>query len=276
MNDKDRKEEKLDEIRRRVRLAEEREKRGEPDPDSERGPAVSTWHSAEQDRPREEQERPREERERSREEQERPREEQERPREPRDAGRYPYGSGIAGYPGAPTYPMYLGYAPMIGGYPGYTGYPTPVGMPFEGPHANAEPPGRYGHEGSRSRAERDREREDRERRERGPAWTPRAEAFERSGHRIFRLELPGVDKHDAEVRIEGNRLIVEGERRRDEENDREEFRSEWPYGRFYRAFSLPYPVDPSDVKARYRNGVLDIAVPQPTREERRRAIKVEG
>lgn len=213
MSDKDRNEEKLDEIRRRVRLAEEREKRGEPEPDSERGPAVSTWHPAEGDRPRERKATPREA--------------EDRPREPR-------------YPGAPTYPMDLGYAPMMGGYPGYPGYPTPVGMPFEG------------------------------------HWTPRAEAFERGGHRIFRLELPGVDKHDAEVRIEGNRLIVEGERRRDEESDREELRSEWPYGRFYRAFSLPYPVDPSDVKARYRDGVLDIAVPQPTREERRRAIKVEG
>lgn len=255
MDDKDRKEEKLDEIRRRARLAEEREKRGDTDPDRDRGPAVSTWHSADQDRSREQ---------------------QDRPPGPRDVGRYQYGSGIAGYPGAPTYPMYLGYAPMMGGYPGYAGYPTPVGMPFEGPHANAEPPSRYGHEGSRSRADRDREREEREMRERGPTWTPRAEAFERSGHRIFRLELPGVDKRDAEVRIEGNRLIVEGERRRDEENDREELRSGWPYGRFYRAFSLPYPVDPSDVKARYRNGVLDIAVPQPAREERRRAIKVEG
>lgn len=269
MDDKDRKEEKLDEIRRRARLAEEREKRGETDPAAtERGPAVSTWHSAEQDQARERQDQPPEV-------QDRPREHHDRLPDPRDAGRYQYGSGIAGYPGAPTYPMYLGYAPMMGGYPGYAGYPTPVGMPFEGPHANAEPPGRYGHEG-RSRADRDREREEREMRARRPTWTPRAEAFERSGHRIFRLELPGVDKHDAEVRIEGNRLIVEGERRRDEANDREEFRSEWPYGRFYRAFSLPYPVDPSDVKARYRNGVLDIAVPQPAREERRRAIKVEG
>jgi HSP20 family molecular chaperone IbpA len=258
MDDKDRKEEKLDEIRRRARLAEEREKRGDidPDPEGKRVPAVSTWHSAEQERSREQ--------DLSR--------EQDRSREQRDYAHHPFGPEPSGYPG--PYPMHPGYAPMMGGYPGYPGYPTPVGMPFEGPHANAEPPGRV--DRPRSKFERDRERRDREMRERGPTWTPRAEAFERSGHRIFRLELPGVDKHDAEVRVERGRLIVEGERRREEENDREEFRSEWPYGRFYREFSLPFAVDPSDVKARYRNGVLDIAVPLPTREERRRAIKVEG
>lgn len=180
----------------------------------------------------------------------------------RDYGRYAYGDpGMVGYSG----PVPVAY-PM-GGYPGYAGVPTPVGMPFE-----AGRPGGSGFASDPARrwSSNERERSTRE------TWFPRARVFERDGALIVRLELPGLERKDVEVRVEDQMLVVEGERPDDRPADGGvDPRNRWGYGPFRSEVALPHPVDADDVKARFRNGLLEVAVPQPRREERRSRIKLE-
>lgn len=107
------------------------------------------------------------------------------------------------------------------------------------------------------------------------AWSPRARVFDRDGALIVRLELPGLERKDVEVRVEDQVLVVEGERLDDRPADGGVDRSRWGYGPFRSEVALPHPVDADDVKARFRNGLLEVAVPQPRREERRSRIKLE-
>ena len=105
-------------------------------------------------------------------------------------------------------------------------------------------------------------------------WTPRVHVFERVGQLVARVELPGLDRKDVEVHVENDCLIVEGQRPDDRPAEERTQRGERRYGPFRREFPLPYPADPSDVKATFRNGLLEIVVPQPSREERRKPIRV--
>jgi HSP20 family molecular chaperone IbpA len=106
-------------------------------------------------------------------------------------------------------------------------------------------------------------------------WSPRARVFDRDGTMIVRIELPGLDGKDVEVCVEGQTLVVEGERQDDRPEDGGP-RSGWGYGPFRREIALPHAVDPSDLRGRFRNGLLEVAVPQPPREEHRKRIKVEA
>lgn len=217
MGDKERSDERLEEIRRRAREIGSEEGRTRS---LDRGPAVSAWRPVGRSGPR----------------------------EGGGYGPYTYGSGVMGYPASASYPFYMGHH---------------LGAPGMGPHrGSTEAPG-YAQRGFAERGEIRH------------AWTPRADVFEQDGNMIVRLELPGLDRKDVEVQVEEDRLIVEGERLNDRPEGEGAFAGELPYGPFCREIPLPYPVDPSDVKARFRNGLLEVVVPQPRREDRRKLIKVE-
>jgi len=107
-------------------------------------------------------------------------------------------------------------------------------------------------------------------------WSPPARVYERDGALIVCLDLPGLERKDVEVRVEDQMLVVEGERLDDRPQDGGvDARSRWGYGPFRREVALPHPVDADHVKARFQNGRLEVAVPQPRREERRTRIKLE-
>jgi len=99
---------------------------------------------------------------------------------------------------------------------------------------------------------------------------PRIEMFERDGKLIVRAEMPGVSKDDVKVRILEDSLVIEGERRSEQEDRRAGFyESEWSYGRFFRRIPLPAGADPDQVQAKFQNGVLEltISMPRPTARE---------
>jgi HSP20 family protein len=101
-------------------------------------------------------------------------------------------------------------------------------------------------------------------------WSPQLEVFERDGQMIVRADLPGLGKDDVKVNIEDNALTIQGERRQEHEENREGWRhSERSYGSFYRSIPLPEGVDAENAKANFRDGVLEITMPAPKREERR-------
>ena len=75
----------------------------------------------------------------------------------------------------------------------------------------------------------------------------------------LKLEVPGIDEKDIDVRIENTTLTVHGERKIEKEEKEENFRRvERQYGSFTRSFTLPSSVDPGQVSAHYDKGVLKI------------------
>jgi HSP20 family protein len=92
----------------------------------------------------------------------------------------------------------------------------------------------------------------------GP-WTPVADVHESPVRLRLTLEIPGLDREQIRLRVEGDELLVEGERPMEREGLGDRFhRVERAYGPFARRFRLPPAVDRASVDARYRNGVLEV------------------
>ena len=90
----------------------------------------------------------------------------------------------------------------------------------------------------------------------------------------LKLEVPGIDEKDIDVRVEGNTLSVHGERKIEKEEKEENFRRvERQYGSFTRSFTLPSSVDPAQVSADYDKGVLKISLAKKA-EAKPKQIKV--
>jgi HSP20 family protein len=100
----------------------------------------------------------------------------------------------------------------------------------------------------------------------GGTWAPAVDIYEHENNIVIKAELPGVDPKDVDIRLDNNVLTVQGERKLDNEVKKENYhRVERSYGAFTRSFTLPTTVDPSGIKAEYKDGVLRVTLPK--REE---------
>ena len=89
------------------------------------------------------------------------------------------------------------------------------------------------------------------------AFVPPVDIYEDEHSIQLKLEVPGIDQKDLDVKVENNVLTVSGERKFEKEEKEENFRRvERRYGSFTRSFTLPNTVNSEDVSADYNNGVL--------------------
>jgi HSP20 family protein len=86
-------------------------------------------------------------------------------------------------------------------------------------------------------------------------------------------ELPGVPKDAVDVSIDGDVLVIRGEKHC-ERKDEEARVSECYYGTFQRAIQLPFSPDPDKVEATCENGVLKLIVPKPEQTPKSHKISV--
>jgi HSP20 family protein len=106
------------------------------------------------------------------------------------------------------------------------------------------------------------------------AFVPAVDIYEDSKKVLLKLEVPGIDEKDLDIRVENNTLTVKGERKFEKEEKEENFhRIERRYGTFYRAFTLPSTLDTEHVNASYNNGVLKLELTKKA-EAQPRQIKV--
>jgi len=106
------------------------------------------------------------------------------------------------------------------------------------------------------------------------SFAPPVDIYEDEHTITLKLEVPGIDEKDIDVRIEGNTLTVHGERKIEKEEKEENFRRvERQYGSFTRSFTLPSSVDPAQVIANYDKGVLKINLAKKA-EAKPKQIKV--
>lgn len=107
------------------------------------------------------------------------------------------------------------------------------------------------------------------------AESPVLESFIDDGKLIIRADLPGIDPKDVEITVTGDTLMLRGKREQQrEEKGRNYLHREVVYGSFERSLRLPAGVKADQVRAAYRNGVLELTVPVPT-EARPRKVPVE-
>ena len=106
------------------------------------------------------------------------------------------------------------------------------------------------------------------------SFAPPVDIYEDEHNITLKLEVPGIDEKDIDVRIEGNTLTVHGERKIETDENEENFRRvERQYGSFTRSFTLPSSVDLRQVSADYEKGVLNIKLAKKT-DAKPKQIKV--
>jgi HSP20 family protein len=94
-------------------------------------------------------------------------------------------------------------------------------------------------------------------------FAPPVDVYEDEHNVVLKIEVPGIDEKDIDVRVENNTLTVHGERKLEKEEKEENFRRvERQYGTFVRSFTLPTTVDTDNVNANYDKGVLTITMPK--------------
>ena len=109
-------------------------------------------------------------------------------------------------------------------------------------------------------------------------WSPQIEIFERNNQLTVCVDLPGVKREDLVVEFTGNVLTIQGERKREHEEEREGlYRSERSYGSFTRVIPLPPGAITDSAKASFNNGVLEIVMQAPSTETRHgRRLDISG
>ena len=92
----------------------------------------------------------------------------------------------------------------------------------------------------------------------------RVDVSEANGGYLVKADLPGVPKESIHVDIDGNRVTIRAEVKRESEQKEGErvLRSERYYGAFARSFALTDEIDEDKASAKYENGVLELSLPK--------------
>ena len=105
-------------------------------------------------------------------------------------------------------------------------------------------------------------------------FAPPVDVYEDEHSITLKIEVPGIDEKDIDVRLENNTLTVHGERKFEKEEKEENYRRvERQYGSFTRTFTLPNIVDAENVTANYDKGVLNVQLAKKS-EAKPKQIKV--
>ena len=100
------------------------------------------------------------------------------------------------------------------------------------------------------------------------AWRPAVDIYETEEAIVFKAELPGINKEDVSVEVKDNVLTIKGERAEEKAvNDENYFRRERCFGVFSRSFNLQQTVAPENIKAKFKNGILEVTIPKPIQEK---------
>ncbi|HVN29502.1 MAG TPA: Hsp20/alpha crystallin family protein [Candidatus Binataceae bacterium] len=93
---------------------------------------------------------------------------------------------------------------------------------------------------------------------------PRIESYIEDGKLTVRADMPGIDAKDIEVKVSGNTLEVRGKREDKKETRKRDFlRREVHYGSYVYSTTMPDGIKAEDVKANYRDGVLELTAALP-------------
>ncbi len=97
----------------------------------------------------------------------------------------------------------------------------------------------------------------------GEGWFPPMDMAERDDAVVIKADLPGMTAEQIEISVQGNTLVVTGEKQeKTEEKEESYYHIERRVGTFRRVVALPSEVKADKVQAAYKDGVLTITLPK--------------
>lgn len=105
------------------------------------------------------------------------------------------------------------------------------------------------------------------------SWKPAVELKDTEENVILRVEVPGVEAKDLDIRVTREAVAIAGEHRYEQKVERGYVRSEFRYGNFQRVIALPVAVQNDKVQAEFKDGILTLTLPKVT-EARHKVVKL--
>jgi HSP20 family protein len=94
-------------------------------------------------------------------------------------------------------------------------------------------------------------------------WSPLTDVTEDKDNYSLSLDIPGVPKENVKISYTNGQLVISGERKQEKENkDKNYYRVERSFGRFYRSFNLPQEIKEDQIEASFKDGLLNITIPK--------------
>ncbi len=104
---------------------------------------------------------------------------------------------------------------------------------------------------------------------------PGVDVYEEKDDVVAKAELPGLAKDDVEVQIAGSTLTLKGEKKKREEVKAENYHyCERSHGSFVRNIELPCEVKSDQVKASFKDGVLEVRMPKTEEAKKKKSLTV--
>ncbi|WP_455388302.1 Hsp20/alpha crystallin family protein [Petrachloros mirabilis] len=104
--------------------------------------------------------------------------------------------------------------------------------------------------------------------------TPSLDVFEEKDEIVVKADLPGMNKDEIEVTVTENVVTIKGEKKKEEEvKEKDYYRRERSYGSFVRSVELPSEVKSDQIKANFKDGVLEVRMPK-TEEAKKKSVSV--
>jgi HSP20 family protein len=101
---------------------------------------------------------------------------------------------------------------------------------------------------------------------------PHTDIYEENDQLVMKTELPGINKEDVNITLQGDRLTIKAEKKEMVVEDAACYTRERQYGQYFRSVTLPFPVKEDKVSAIFENGVLELRL---SKAEESRAKKIE-
>jgi HSP20 family protein len=117
---------------------------------------------------------------------------------------------------------------------------------------------------------------------------PAAELTETEDNLVLKLEVPGMQPTELNIEATAKSISISGERKSETQAEEEgktrlsegvyhkgtmSFRTEFRYGSFQRVIPLPVRIQNTEVKAEYKNGILNLTLPK-AEAEKNKVVKV--
>ena len=109
----------------------------------------------------------------------------------------------------------------------------------------------------------------------GPVFRPDVDILERSDAYVIHADLPGVDEHSVDVRLERDTLTLDARLATLPDEGWSPLHTEYRFGSYHREFRISEGIDESGVSARMSNGVLELTLPKSV-ERQPRTIAVQA